>query len=368
MARRPTPSPFAALTARGLAARGLTRREALGAGLAVAATAGALPRLGAAQDNQVNVYNWDTYIGETTIADFTERTGIEVRYDLFASNDELFAKLREGNPGYDVIYPSNDWVSRMVAADMLVPLDHAKIPNMANIDPLFADPAFDPGRTYSMPYMWGTLGIGFRSTVGRPSKWADMFEDDLWAGKMSFLADAHSIYAGLKYLGYSLNSDDPAEIQAVVDAFVAAKSKIKTFAPDTGQDLLISGEVDCCLEWSGDIQQVMAEDDELDYVVPEEGSMLWEDTMAIPTGAPHVEAAHAWIDYILDAQVHGAIAEEIKFACPNAAAMQYIPEEDRENPTIYPSRSVLERCEIRVYQSEEVSRLYQDALTKILAA
>ena len=114
----------------------------------------------AAEDAKVNFYNWDTYIGETTLEDFTEATGVEVQYDLFADNDELFAKLKTGNPGYDLIVPTNDYVERMIQSNMLEPLDHSKIPNIANIDPVFMDPAFDPGRKYSLSYMWGTIGIG----------------------------------------------------------------------------------------------------------------------------------------------------------------------------------------------------------------
>ncbi|MCB9944090.1 MAG: spermidine/putrescine ABC transporter substrate-binding protein [Geminicoccaceae bacterium] len=346
----------------------INRRHMLGGTLAVAATAASLPRLARAQDRIVNIYNWDTYIGETTVFDFTDKTGVEVRYDLFASNDELFSKLREGNPGYDVIYPSNDWVERMILAGMLTELDHAKIPNFANIDGKFANPEFDPGRRFSMPYMWGTMGIGYRKSVASPNSWKDLLTDPALAGRVSLLDDKHVIQMALKYLGLSLNSRDPAEIAAAADALIEVKSQVKTFTPDTGQDLLISGEVDAAHEWSGDILQVMAEDDDLNYVVPEEGSNIWEDTMAIPKDAPHVEEALEWINYILDAQVHASIAEYIQYACPNAAAMQYIPESDRDNPAIYPPPEVLARCETLIYKGEEVESLYDEALTRVLAA
>ncbi|MCB2011223.1 MAG: spermidine/putrescine ABC transporter substrate-binding protein [Geminicoccaceae bacterium] len=358
MSRRPSPFPMPFLS----------RRHLLGNGVAIAATTSAFPRLAAAQNRQVNIYNWDTYIGETTVADFTEATGIEVRYDLFASNDELFSKLREGNPGYDVIFPSNDWVERMIVAGLLNELDHAKIPHFANVDPVFANPTFDPGRAHSMPYMWGTMGIGYRKSVAEVHSWKDLLTDSGLTGRVSLLDDKHVVQMGLKYLGFSLNSRDPAEISAAADAIIAAKQQVKAFSPDTGQDLLISGEVDACQEWSGDILQVMTEDDDLQYVVPEEGGNLWEDTMAIPKGAPHVEEAHEWINYILDAKVHASIAAYIQYACPNAAAMEFIPEADRDNPAIYPPREVLERCETLVYKGEEVESLYDDALTRILAA
>ena len=157
-------------------------------------------------------------------------------------------------------------------------------------------------------------------------------------------------------------------IDQAVETLIRNKSKIKAFAPDTGQDLLISGEVDVCLEYNGDVLQVMEEDDDLDYVVPEEGSLLWEDNMCIPRGGPNPENAHSFINFILDAEVHGAIASYVRYPCPNAAALDFIPEEDRNNPGLYPPRAVLERCEVRVYKGEEIESLYAEALTRVLAA
>jgi spermidine/putrescine transport system substrate-binding protein len=345
-----------------------SRRRFVSGALSVAATAPLLGRSAFGQGRQVNVYNWDTYIGETTLDDFTEATGISVRYDLYASNDELFAKLREGNPGYDVVFPTNEYVERMIAAEMLLALDHAKIPNAANVDPAFADPAFDPGLQHSMPYFWGTVGLGYRASEADPTAFVDLFEGDAYAGRIALLNSVDTILAALKYLGHSLNTKDPGEVAAAADTLIGLKPKIKAFAPDTGQDLLIAGEVDVCLEYNGDILQVMAEDDDLAYVVPTEGSLLWEDCMCIPRGGPNPDNAHAFINFILDAEVHGAIATEVQYPCPNAAALEFIPEEDRTNRALYPPREVLERCEVSIYKGEEVESMYADALTRVLAA
>ncbi|MEO1331403.1 MAG: extracellular solute-binding protein, partial [Pseudomonadota bacterium] len=141
----------------------LNRRTLLKGAAAIGVTL-SLPNQGRAASGTVNFYNWDTYIGETTIADFTAETGVEVNYDIFADNQELFAKFKQGNPGYDLIVPTNDFVERMIIADLLSPIDHSKIPNKANIDPDFLNPAHDPGRKYTMPYMWGTIGIGYRKS------------------------------------------------------------------------------------------------------------------------------------------------------------------------------------------------------------
>ena len=351
-----------------LGTRATTSRRGFVSGALGVAAVPLLGRLAFGQSQQVNVYNWDTYIGETTLDDFTDATGISVRYDLYASNDELLAKLREGNPGYDVIFPTNDYVERMIVADMLLPLDHRKIPNVANVDPAFADPAFDPGLQHSMPYFWGTVGLGYRVSKASPQAYADLFEGDEYAGRISMLNSIDSVLAALKYLGYSLNTKDPAQLSEAAEALIRIKPKIKAFAPDTGQDLLISGEVDVCLEYNGDVLQVMAEDDDLAYVVPEEGSLLWEDNMCIPKGGPNPDNAHAFINFILDAEVHGAIASYVQYPCPNAAALAFIPEADRTNPALYPPREVLERCEVGIYKGEEVESLYEEALTRVLAA
>lgn len=358
MPRCPTPLPRARIN----------RRELLGTSLAVAALAGGTSRIARAQRKQVNVYNWDTYIGETTLDDFTRETGIDVRYDLFASSDELFAKLREGNPGYDVIFPSNNYVERMIVANMLMPLDHALLPNIGNVDPRFADPIFDPGLKHSVPYFWGTQGLGYRKSKADPTKWADILASDRYKGRISLLNDTDIIRMALKYLGFSLNTEDPAEVEKATATLIAAKPNIKAFAPDTGQDLLIAGEVDVAMEWSGDILQVMAEDDDLDYVVPEEGTLLWVDCMAIPTGAPNLDSAHAFINFILTPEVHASIAREIHFALPNAAAAALMPSEELANSAIYPDEDVIARSEFARYRGEAVEALFETALTRVLAA
>jgi spermidine/putrescine transport system substrate-binding protein len=241
----------------------------------------------AEEEKKLNFYNWDTYIGETTLADFKAASGIDVKMDLYADNDELFAKLKEGNPGYDVIVPTNDYLERMIIAGMVVPLDHSKIPNMANIDKPFQDATFDPGRKYSVPYMWGTLGIGYRKSKveGAVDSWKYVLDDPKYAGRISLLGDAQNVIGvALKYLGYSYNSIDPAELKKAEELLIANKKNVKVYADDNGQDLLASGEVDLAQEWNGDVIQVMKDDPDLAYVVPTEGSLLWQDTWAIPKG------------------------------------------------------------------------------------
>ena len=349
-----------------------TRRRFLAGTGAAAAGLAILPQAGlAGEEPRLNFYNWDTYIGETTLADFGALTGISVRMDLYADNDELFATLKKGNPGYDVIVPTNDFVERMIADDMLMPLDHAAIPNMANIEPAFRDAAFDPGRRHSIPYMWGTMGIGYRKSRcdGVPDSWRWLYDSERYSGRCALLSEAGTVLgAAFKYMGHPLNTADPGIVGAAEKLIVAQKPHLKLFAPDNGQDLLLSGEVDIAMEWNGDILQATAEDDDIAYVVPREGSILWEDALAIPRGAPHPRNAHAFINFILEAGAGAAIAEAIRYATPNAAAKALLPADYTGNPGIFPTEETLAACEPALYRGEEAARLYEAAWTRIRAA
>ncbi|MGI9481219.1 MAG: ABC transporter substrate-binding protein [Hyphomicrobiales bacterium] len=323
-----------------------------------------------AEEKKVNFYNWDTYIGETTLDDFNKATGIEAKMDLYADNDELFTKLKEGNPGYDVIVPTNDFVERMLKANMLEALDHDKIPNMSNIEKRFQDAKYDPGRKHSVPYMWGTICAGYRkSKVKDPDSWKLFYEPNEHAGRISLLGDAANVIGHAnKYLGHSYNATDPKIIKQSEELIIANKKNIKVFADDNGQDLLASGEVNLAQEWNGDILQVMEEDDDISLIVPKEGGLLWEDCLCIPKGAPHLENAHAFINYLLDAEAGSKIADFIQYATPNGAAKKLMSKKYLENPAIFPSDDVIAKCEAGIYLGPDVVKMYDEAWTRINAA
>ena len=360
--RRPSRSPFS-----------LNRRSFLQGTGAVGVIGITLPSLSrrARAEGEVNVYNWDTYIGENTVAEFEEATGTSVTYDLYADNAELFARFREGNPGYDVIVPTNDYVERMIAAGMLQEIDHGKVPNFANLEPAFQDASFDPGRKFSLPYMWGTIGIGYRvSEVSTaPDSWGFLFGPEQPAGEVALLSEPTTVIGmALKYLGYSMNTTNQAEVDEAVELLIAAKPGIKTFAPDNGQDLLASGEVNLTMEWNGDMLQVMAEDDDLSYVVPKEGGLLWQDCLCIPKDAPNPENAHAFINFIHDAAVNAEIASFIYYATPNAAAKALMDDDYLNNPAVFPSDEVLAKCESQLFLGQEHGQYIDSAWTRIEAA
>jgi spermidine/putrescine transport system substrate-binding protein len=325
---------------------------------------------GGSEEPKLNFYNWDTYIGETTLADFKSTTGVSVNMSLFANNDELFAKLRGGNPGFDVIVPSNDFVERLALSDLIIPLDHALIPNLKNAAPEFQDVAFDPKRKYSMPYTWLVLGIGYRKSKvdGIPDSWKYLLDSDKYKGRIALLAEAGDLFRlSAKYMGKSVNAITPDMIKPIEAMLTKQKANVKAFHDDNGQDMLASGEVDLVLEYNGDIAQAMAEDDDLAFVIPKEGSQLNADNLCIPKGAPHPGNAHAFINYLLDAQTGKKITETILYPTPNAAAKALMPDDYKSNPVIFPPSNILSKCEYARYQ-KDVQPLFEEAFTRIRAA
>jgi len=322
------------------------------------------------EEPKLNFYNWDTYIGETTLDEFKGASGTDVNMSLFATNDELFAKLRAGNPGFDVIVPSNDFVERMVAADMIVPLDHALLPNIKNIDPSFIDVAYDPGRKYSMPYTWLVLGIGYRKSKVKPvpDSWKPLFDSDQYKGRIALLSEAGDLFRLYgKYLGKSVNDLTAADIKTIEAMMIKQKPFVKAFHEDNGQDLLIKGEVDLVLEYNGDIAQKMVEDDDIDFIIPREGSQFNSDTLCIPKGALHPKNAHAFINYLLDAAVGKKITETILYPTPNAAAKALMPDGYKNNPVVFPPAALLAKCEYAKYRPD-MQPLYEEAFTRVRAA
>ena len=322
-------------------------------------------------EKKINFYNWDTYIGKTTLADFKKATGVQVDMSLFSTNDELFAKLRGGNQGYDVIVPTNDFVKRMTVAGMLEPLDHSLIPNIKNIAPEFRDPSFDPGRKYSMPYTWLVLGIGYRKSKldGVPDDWKWVFDSDRYKGRIGLLSEAGDLCRlALKYLGLPMNTADPAALQRVQDMLIKQKPNVAVFHDDNGQDLLLSGDIDIVIEYNGDIAQVMKEDKDLDFVVPRQGSQISSDCLCIPKGAPNPKLAHDFINFMLDGPVGAEISRTIRYPTPNAAAKALMGAEYRDNPVIFPPQAILEKCEYASYNGEALSRKYEEIITRVRAA
>jgi len=341
------------------------------AGLGAAAVGISLDGCRRGAKSSINFYNWDTYIGANTLSGFEAATGTHVNMSLFASNDELFAKLRGGNPGYDVIVPSHDFLARMAMAGMLMPLDHAKIPNMANIAPAFAHPPYDPQRTFGMPYTWLVLGIGYRKSKidGVPDSWKWVFDSARYKGRIGLFSDASDLCRLVEiYQGRDPNRFDRTALNAARNLLERQKRNVAVFHDDNGQDLLLAGDIDIVIEYNGDIAQVMREDKDLAFVLPREGSLIQSDQLAIPKGARDPDAAHAFINYLLSAEAGADISRKIAYPTPNAAAMRLMDQAYRDNPAIFPPAEALGRCVYSRYLGEDAYRAFQDVITRVRAA
>lgn len=320
------------------------------------------------EENVLNIFNWSDYIDPEVIAAFEEKYNAKINYSTYDSNESLFAKLRGGNPGYDLIVPTGDYVEIMIKLGMLEPLNHENIPNLKNLDDKFLDYFFDPGNQYSVAYQWGTAGIGYniKETGGEIDSWTALF-DPKYKNRVAFVEDLRVVLGlVLIYLGEDPNTTNPAIIEKAKDYLIQQKEVISVFAPDTGQTLLEQGEVDLAVEWSGDIFQVMADNPDLRYVIPKEGSIVWVDTLAIPKNAPHKELAEKFINFTLEPEISAAISNYVAYATPNKVALEQglIAESDRTNPAIYPPPEVYERLQY-LHDIGEATILYDDAWTEL---
>jgi spermidine/putrescine transport system substrate-binding protein len=323
----------------------------------------------------LHVYNWTTYIADNTISDFEEKFGVDVVYDTYADMSEMYAKFQAGNPGYDVIVPSYDYVPIMIEAGLLEELDLSKIPNFANLTESFKNPGYDPDNKYSIAYQWGTIGIGYNSSkIGKDIvSYGDMFTDEL-KGRISILESQRETMAMfLHYLGKDANSTDPADLEALKQFFIEKKDWIVSFHEADAQFAIAKGDIDAATVWSGDMLQVIADpanaEQGLKYVIPAEGGLLWTDNLAIPKGAPELDLAYEFINYILDPQVGADISNYTQYGTPNQASLDQglIDQELIENPAIYPPVEVLEKCFTLTELDDEAQTLYDDTWAAIKA-
>jgi spermidine/putrescine-binding protein len=287
----------------------------------------------------------------------------------------MLAQIDAGGAAYDLIVPSDYMVQTMIEAGLLVPLDHDALTNIGNLDPEFTGLPFDPEGIYSVPYQWGTTGLGFPlELVPDPSQlsWGVIFDPEMsepFAGEIQMLNDEReTLGAALKYLGYSLNSTSEEEINEAAELIRSARDRIATFDSDAYDDLLTSGETLIGHGYSGNWFTAFnaTEDgwDRFGYAVPIEGGTAWVDNMAIPVTAEHVCTAHAFIDFILDAENGAALTNFNFYASPNAAAEEFILPEVLEDPAIYPPEDVMANLEF-ISGVGEAATLYADAFVRV---
>jgi spermidine/putrescine-binding protein len=319
---------------------------------------------------ELHIYNWSEYIDPQIYADFETEFGVKVIEDTFASNEDLLAKLQAGATGYDVIVPTDYMVTIMINLNLLSPLNYDNIPNFKNIGDKFKNPPYDPDNKYSVAYQWGTTGIGYDTNIFAepPDSWAYFLDPALasqYAGQISMLNDGReSMGAALKYLGYSLNSTDPQQLEQAKQLLLQQKPWIKAYDSEAFEDLLATGETVLAHGYSGDFFMAAVEAEQIGYAIPKEGATIWTDNLCIPKTANSQYTAEVFINYLLRPEVSAKISNYTWYASPNDAAKQFISTEILEDPAIYPPQEVMDKLEF-IRDVGESTTLYDRIWTEI---
>lgn len=317
----------------------------------------------ASADGVVNVYNWSDYIDEEILAEFTAETGIDVRYDVFDSNEMLEAKLLAGRTGYDVVVPTAYFLSRQIEAGLFANLDKAAL---TNIDALWdviqkRVEVYDPGAAHAVTYMWGTTGFGYvedkileRMPDAPVGSWDMIFDPEVvskFADCGVHLLDSPTdiIPIALQYLGKDPNSHSADDIRAAADLVAQIRPYVQKFHSSEYINALASGDICLAVGWSGDVLQARDRAEEagndvaVKYVIPKEGTMMWFDMMAIPVDAPNMENANIFIDYMMRPEVIAKATNYVNYANANKPSQEFIDEGVLSDPAVYPSQEVLDR-------------------------
>ncbi|MDR5602516.1 spermidine/putrescine ABC transporter substrate-binding protein [Staphylococcus coagulans] len=305
--------------------------------------------IGGKQQEKLYVYNWGEYIDPEIIQQFEHKTGIQVVYETFDSNEAMEAKIRNGGTHYDVAFPSDYTIEKMSKAHLLRPLDHEKIPNMKHLDPHYMNQPFDPKNTYSIPYFFGTVGILYNKEKYPDidfNSWNDLKNPRLKNNVLLVDGAREIMGLSLNSLGYSLNDTNAAHLKS-------AEQNLKTFSPnirgvvgDEIKMMLEQHEANVAVIWSGSAAPLFQENDDFDYVVPKEGSNLWFDNMVIPKTAQNVEGAHQFINFLLDPKVSKQNTEWVGYGTPNQTARKLLPKEMSHDHRVYPTRQEQKRLEV----------------------
>lgn len=326
------------------------------------------PALALAQET-ISVYNWGDYIDAEVLDLFEEETGIKVIYETYETNEDMYAKIAMGGSSYDVIFPSDYMIDRMIGENLLQKIDWTHVPNAANIDSRFLHEDYDPEAAYSIPYTWGTMGILYnRETVEEiPTSWETLMDDTYAMDMLMLNSPRDTLAIALVMCGHDLNSVDPGDLADAKNLLIEQKPMVLAYVVDEVKDKMIAGEASVALVWSGDATFCMSESDELDYVVPQEGSNVFYDSMCIPANARNVSGAEKFIDFMCRADIAAKNYEYVGYAIPNTAAIELLgAEEYNDSPVNNPPQDVLDKCEVFRYLGEE-TRLYDQIWTEIIS-
>ena len=328
------------------------------------------PSTGApAEAGQLNVYIWTNYLPQEVVDEFQRRTGIRVNVDTYDSNEAILEKLQSGVADYDIVVPSDYMMKILIPEGLVRTLDHARLPNLKNLDPRFLNRAYDRENRHSVPYLWGTTGIGYdRRKLKEPvDSWGVLF-DERYAGRILMLDDPREAFgAALKLMGRSINETDPAVLRQAAERLKQQKRLVRTYNSSDFANLLAAGDVDVAHGWNGELAEAVANaPDRLAYVVPKEGGTLWIDNVTVPKTARNVDAAYKFLDYVMEPAVAAKIVNGAHYAGANQAALPLIDAKIRNDPAIYPPQEVLDRCEL-IEDLGKTTQLIDELWTEIKA-
>ncbi len=332
------------------------------------------------QDISINVYNWGEYIStgadEGTLdvnAEFEALTGIKVNYTNYATNEELYAKLKGGGASYDIIIPSDYMIDKMIKEEMIQPLNMENIPNYSYILDNFRNLAYDPENEYSVPYTWGTVGIIYDETVVDVNEedvdW-NLLWDETYTDQILMFDNPRDAFAIAEILlGYSLNTENPDELKAASEKLKEQKSIVQGYVMDEIFDKMGAGDALIAPYYAGDALTIMEENDSLNFVVPKSGTNLFVDAMCIPATANQKEAAEMYINFMCEPDIAYANIDYICYSTPHSAAFEMLDEEVQNDPISYPDEELItNRTTVFVNLSDEANRQMQDLWTEMKSA
>lgn len=325
----------------------------------------------------INVYNWGEYIStgadEGTLnvnGEFEKLTGIKVNYTNYATNEELYAKLKGGGTTYDVIIPSDYMISKMIKEDLIQPLNMDNIPNFRYIMDNYRNLAYDPENAYSVPYTWGTVGIIYNAEqIDIPKEeidW-DILWDEKYKDQILMFDNPRDAFAVSELLlGYSLNTENPSELKAAAEKLKEQKDVVQAYVMDEVFDKMAAGEALLAPYYAGDALTILEDNEDLDFVVPKSGTNLFVDAMCIPSSAKQKEAAEMYINFMCEPDIAFANIDYICYSTPHSGAYEMLDDEVRESHVSYPdSQFIADKTTVFVNLSDEANDLMKDLWTEM---
>lgn len=318
-------------------------------------------------ENTLTIYNWGDYIEPSLIKKFEEETGYKISYETFDSNEAMYTKINQGGTSYDIAIPSEYMISRMIDEDMVMELDHSKIEGLEYINPRFLDLSFDEGNRYSIPYFWGTLGIIYNDKFvdEAPTTWNDLW-DETSRNELMLIDGAREVMGiGLQSEGYSLNETDPEILVEIAAKLKEMTPNVKAIIADEIKMYMIQEEAAMAVTFSGEASEMIWENENLHYVIPEEGTNLWFDNIVIPKTSQNTEGAYAFINFMLDPENAALNADYVGYSTPNDAALELMDPEVTSDEQFYPSDEAIELMEVYENLGPELLGIYNDLFLEV---